>query len=179
MAQAYTEVRIIFQIAQPDSPVEQVVMTTAADGNHHNEFYCALTIVWLFGALAAPAQWLIRRWRFARSLRDARIITSGREFDALKRAQSRLFVNREIGLIASSQVREPGVWRVCCPVIVLPEGVADRLSDQEIEAVMMHELAHVLHKDNPIGILQIKPAMKDGQPVSVRGMLEFHFRLGK
>ncbi len=27
--------------------------------------------------------------------------------------------------------------------------------------------------------IRFKPAMKDGQPVSVRGMLEFHFRLGK
>src|SRR5262249_30046357 len=84
-----------------------------------------------------------------------RIITSGRELDALKRAQSRLFVNREIRLVASSQVCEPGVWRVRHPVIVFPEGVADRLSDEEIEAVITHELVHVLHRGNLIGSVQM------------------------
>lgn len=159
IATAYTEVRIIFQIAQPLSPAEQAVITDAATiaatADQHTEFHCALTIVWLLGVMAFTARWLIRRWRFARSLRDGRIITSGREFDALKRAQSWLFVNREIGLIASSQVCEPGVWRVRHPVIVSPEGVAGRLSDEEIEAVMMHELVHVLHRDNLIGSLQM------------------------
>jgi len=155
IATAYTEVRIIFQIAQSASPVEQTMAPNAAAANHHAEFYCALTIVWLFGALAAAASWLIRRWRFARSLRVARIVISGREFDALKRSQSRLSMNRKISLVASSQVCEPGVWRVRQPVIVLPEGVADRLSDEEIEAVMMHELVHALHRDNLIGTLQM------------------------
>lgn len=159
IATAYTEVRIIFQIAQPLSPVEQGVITDAATiaatANRHTEFYCALTTVWLLGAIAFTARWMIRRRRFARSLRGDRMITSGREFDALKRAQSWLFVNREIGLVASSQICEPGVWRIRRPVIVLPEGVAGRLSDEEIEAVMTHELVHVLHRDNLIGSLQM------------------------
>ncbi|MGH9937115.1 MAG: M56 family metallopeptidase [Blastocatellia bacterium] len=152
IASVYTEAQIIFQTAQPASPVAP---TTTASANHHAEFYCALTIFWLLGALAVAVRWLIRRWRFARSLRGDRIIASGREFEALKRAQSWLFVNRGIGLVASSQVCEPGVWRVRRPVIVFPEGIAGRLSDEEIEAVMMHELVHVLHRDNLIGSLQM------------------------
>ena len=159
IATAYTETRMIFHTAESISPVEQAVMTNtttvATTPNDHAEFYCALTIVWLLGVMAFIARWLLRRRHFARSLQSGRIITSGREFDALKRARSWLFVNREIGLVVSSQVREPGVWRVRHPVIVLPEGIAGRLSDEEIEAVMMHELVHVLHRDNLIGTLQM------------------------
>jgi beta-lactamase regulating signal transducer with metallopeptidase domain len=123
--------------------------------NHHAEIYCALTIVWLLGVTAFFVRWLIRRRRFSRSLRDAQIITSGREFDALRDVRSWLFVKCEIGLVISSQVREPGVWRVFHPVIVLPEGIAGRLGDKEIEAVIMHELVHVLHRDNLTGTLQM------------------------
>jgi len=159
VATAYTEAQVIFQPARSASPVEQPVMMNAAPvgmtANYHAEFYCALTIVWLLGVLAAPARWLIRRWRFARSLRGDQVITSGREFDALKRAQSRLPATREIGLVVSSQVCEPGLWRVRRPMIVLPEGVAGRLADEEIEAVMTHELIHALHRDNLIGNLQM------------------------
>ncbi|MGE0127316.1 MAG: TonB family protein [Blastocatellales bacterium] len=164
MAQAYTEVQIIFQIAQPASPAAQTLQADATRANQHPEFYCALTFVWLLGALAVVGRWLIRRWRFARLLRGDRIISSGREFDALTRAQSRLAMDRKIGLVVSSQICEPGVWRVRHPVIVLPEGVASRLSDEEVEAVMMHELVHVLHRDNLIGTLQM----------IVCGLLWFH-----
>ncbi|MGH9851272.1 MAG: TonB family protein [Blastocatellia bacterium] len=159
MATAYAEVRIIFQIAQPPASFAQTATANATAiataANHHAEFHCALTMVWLLGALAAAGRWLIRRQCFARSLRGDQVITSGREFNALKRAQSRLFVNCEISLVVSSQVREPGLWRARRPVIVLPEGIADRLSDEEIEAVMMHELVHALHRDNLIGTLQM------------------------
>ena len=159
IATAYAEAQIIFYFAEPISPVEQAVMTNSATGvttaNHQAEFYSALTIVWLLGAMAFTFQWLIRRRRFARSTRGGRIITSGREFDALKRARSWLFVNRDVGLVVSSRVCEPGVWLVRRPVIVLPEGVAGRLSDEEVEAVMMHELVHVLHRDNLIGSFQM------------------------
>ncbi|HKQ80310.1 MAG TPA: M56 family metallopeptidase [Blastocatellia bacterium] len=159
IATAYTETRMIFHTAEPVSPVERPVMTnavtTATAADYQAEFYYALTILWLLGASAFTVRWLIRRRCFARSLCGARIITSGREFDAFKRARSWLFVNRDVGLVVSSQIREPGVWRVWRPVIVLPEGVAGRLSDEEIEAVMMHELVHVMHRDNLIGTLQV------------------------
>ena len=106
IATAYAEAQIIFYFAEPISPVEQAVMTNSATGvttaNHQAEFYSALTIVWLLGAMAFTFQWLIRRRRFARSTRGGRIITSGREFDALKRARSWLFVNRDVGLVVSS-----------------------------------------------------------------------------
>src|SRR5262249_13696669 len=82
IATAYAEAQIIFYFAEPISPVEQAVMTSSATGvttaNHHAEFYSALTIVWLLGAMAFTFQWLIRRRRFARSTRGGRLITSRR-----------------------------------------------------------------------------------------------------
>jgi TonB family protein len=159
MSSAYAEVQILFQIAQPAPTVAQTpiftmtIMSTTAD--RHAEIYCALTIVWLLGASALTTRWLIRHRRFARSLRNARTVTAGREYDALRRAQSWLFVNREIRLVISSQVREPGVWGVQHPTVVFPRGVSDGLSDDEIATVMTHEVIHVWRRDNLIGALQM------------------------
>lgn len=64
-------------------------------------------------------------------------------------------VKREVALVVSPRVGEPGVWRWWRPVIVLPEGMAERQSDDEFEAVMMHELIHVRRSDNLLSTLQM------------------------
>ncbi|MCI0664069.1 MAG: M56 family metallopeptidase, partial [Acidobacteria bacterium] len=61
----------------------------------------------------------------------------------------------EISLIVSSQVCEPGVWRIWNPVVVLPDGMDERLSDEELEAVMMHELIHIQRRDNLLTTFQM------------------------
>src|SRR5215471_11701038 len=92
MSTAYAEVQILFQIAQPAPTVAQTpvftMTTVSTDASRHAEIYCALSIVWLLGAFAMAARWMIRRRRFAHSLRGDQTVTSGREYDALKRARA-------------------------------------------------------------------------------------------
>jgi hypothetical protein len=59
-----------------------------------------------------------------------------------------LFPHREIKLMAVPGLRNLGVWRVWRPIVLAPDGLAERLSDQELESVMMHELVHVIRYDN-------------------------------
>jgi uncharacterized protein (TIGR03435 family) len=43
---------------------------------------------------------------------------------------------------------EPGVVGIARPVLLLPEGIAERLTPPELEAVVAHELCHVRRRDN-------------------------------
>ena len=43
---------------------------------------------------------------------------------------------------------EPGVFGLFRPVLVLPEGIEDQLSDAQLQAVLAHELCHARHRDN-------------------------------
>lgn len=43
---------------------------------------------------------------------------------------------------------EPGVVGVFRPVLLLPDGIAERLTPAQLEAVMAHELCHVRRRDN-------------------------------
>jgi bla regulator protein BlaR1 len=43
---------------------------------------------------------------------------------------------------------EPGVVGLLHPVILLPEGIASRLSPSELKAVLAHELCHIRRRDN-------------------------------
>jgi beta-lactamase regulating signal transducer with metallopeptidase domain len=50
---------------------------------------------------------------------------------------------------------EPGVWGVWNPVIVFSEELSGHLTDSELEAVFLHELAHIKRHDNLLSSLQM------------------------
>ena len=43
---------------------------------------------------------------------------------------------------------EPGVFGVFRPVLLLPEGIAQRLTPDQLRAVVAHEMSHVRRRDN-------------------------------
>jgi len=149
----------IFQVAgQVTGPIPQLmspVIVTSAPISGHSELYCTVTVIWLLGAAAVFGVWFKRRRQFAQAVGAGRRVESGRELAVLRRAHAWLMVKREVALVVSPRVSEPGVWRIWRPVIMLPEGMAERLSDDEFEAVMMHELIHVRRSDNLLSTLQM------------------------
>ena len=120
----------------------------AAEGARHGELYCALTLLWLAGSLALACVWLRRRRAFVKGLRGGRESYAGREFEALERARARLGLKLDARLVLSEGRVGPGVWRTLRPVVVLPEEMAGQLDDEELEAVLLHELAHAERRDN-------------------------------
>ena len=129
-----------------------VVATTTSN---HKEIYFALTIVWLAGCLLLLLVWGIRRRKFLRSLKLGRSVRSGREWRVLTRARETLHLLGEVGLVISPMKIEPAVWRVWRPVVVMPESIANQLNDEELEAIMLHELVHIQRRDNLIANLQL------------------------
>src|SRR5262245_35281543 len=148
---------VFLQIAEP---VEQMAQSSAGAGR--NDAYRVLTALWLIGVVVCFARWGWRRRRLAAAVfagdevalgRDE--VETGRVAAMLEDLKSRLNVPRPVKLILSSKFAEPVVWRALRPVIVLPRGLAERLSDDELESVLAHELFHVKRLDNLFGSLQM------------------------
>ena len=110
--------------------------------------------LWLAGCALLALSWLRKSHALAASIRKGREVNTGREADALRRVKSNFGVSRDVRLVLTTAVSEPGVWGVLRPVVVLPDGVAERLDDAELETVFMHELAHVKRWDNLAGNFQ-------------------------
>jgi TonB family protein len=147
---------LVLRIAEP-VPVQAnaagpVVPASGARG--HSEIFCLLTLAWASGAGLLFAVWLVRRREFVRSVRGGAEAWSGREFEALGRARARLGLSTDVLLVLSEGGTEPGVWRTRRPVLVLPRSVAAQLEDEELETVLLHELAHVERRDNLWGNFQ-------------------------
>jgi beta-lactamase regulating signal transducer with metallopeptidase domain len=122
--------------------------------NDHRGIYLALTALWLAGCVTLLSAWGIRRRTFLRSLKLGSSVRSGREWQILVRARETLHLKQDIGLVISPLKIEPAVWRVWRPVVVMPDSIGSQLDDQELEAIMLHELVHIQRRDNLIGNLQ-------------------------
>jgi TonB family protein len=117
--------------------------------------YLVLSIIWVTACCTFLALWFRRRVQLSRAILAGQMTFSGREVEALKRVKIWLMIDRDVDLILSPRINEPGVWRVWNPVLVLPTGIADHLTEAELDTVIMHELFHVIRRDNLFGNLQM------------------------
>ncbi len=91
-----------------------------------------LLTFWAFGFSAVALFWFIR-WR---------------EVRATVRAASPLPLHSDISVLSSATLLEPGVFGIWRPLLILPEGIADRLEPAELETILAHEWCHIRRRDN-------------------------------
>src|SRR6185312_10120322 len=54
----------------------------------------------------------------------------------------------DLPTLSSPALLEPGVFGILRPVLLLPEGITDRLTSEHLSAILAHELCHVRRRDN-------------------------------
>jgi len=109
------------------SPAVQV-----AAGSSSHSLPVILLGVWLCGFVVSLGFW----FRWWRQIRIAR-----------KRAMP-LALGLPIPVRSSPDRLEPGVVGIFKPVLLLPEGIAERLTPEQLRAVLAHEMCHVRRCDN-------------------------------
>jgi bla regulator protein blaR1 len=95
--------------------------------------------IWIVGCAVVLVMW-IREWRgWRRILRTASPVTMG----------------IPIPVFSTTARVEPGVVGIFRPVLLLPEGIRERLTDKQFEAILAHELCHVRRRDNLTALLHM------------------------
>ena len=92
----------------------------------------ALLTLWACGVIIVLSVWAVRWARLRLIVRDARAMPS---VDALR-------------VKSTTALLEPGLVGVWQPVLLLPEGIVERLSPREMDAIVAHELCHYRRRDN-------------------------------
>ncbi len=135
--------------SQPDSRVE---IPAARFADRAGVVARAVTItavaIWLCGSALIVANWLIRWRRVGMTVRSGGAIDDDRVpalLRGIERTQGRL---RPVDLVLSDTTVEPGVFGIVKPILLWPRSLSAHLSDQQIEAILAHELAHVRYRDN-------------------------------
>ena len=73
----------------------------------------------------------------------------------LARLLTRMQVGRRVRLLQSAIVESPLVVGVVKPIIIFPTGLLTQLSPEQIEAVLIHELAHICRHDYLVNLVQV------------------------
>ncbi len=105
---------------------------TATPVTEHPAWLGLLIAIWLLGLFALAAFWFLR-WR--------RLL-------AIVGSATPLAFDAPIPVRSTQLLLEPGLVGIWRPVILLPEGIAHRLSRTEIDAILAHELCHLRRRDN-------------------------------
>ncbi|MCL2641847.1 MAG: M56 family metallopeptidase, partial [Phycisphaerales bacterium] len=110
-------------------------------------------LVWLIGVLVLSL-WHVSGWMLLRRIRRCARPVEGQLAVLFQRLLKRLGVRHAVRLLESSAVRTPVVIGVLRPVILFPASVMSGLSVAQIEAILVHELAHVRHWDCLVRMVQ-------------------------
>jgi len=106
-----------------------------------------LAAIWVLGCAVILRRWIARWLRLANTVRHAAPITTDREVEIFDRV-ARNIRSEHAPIVATSSTLEPGVVGIFRPVLLLPEGIADRLTDAQLESIFAHELCHARRRDN-------------------------------
>jgi bla regulator protein blaR1 len=107
-----------------------------------------LITIWFAGAVGVLGLWLLRCRRIARVIRSAAPLSDARVIGALDRIARARGVRESVRAVASETTLEPGIFGLARPVLIWPQGISVRLSEEQIEAILVHELCHVARRDN-------------------------------
>ena len=91
-----------------------------------------LFTVWMFGFFASLLWWLTRWLQIRRVVHLARPLN----------------LNVPMRVVQHQGQWEPGVFGIFKPVLLLPEGITDRLSTEHVQSLLAHEWCHVRRCDN-------------------------------
>ncbi len=57
-------------------------------------------------------------------------------------------VAADVPVLLSSSLIEPGIFGIFRPVLLMPDGILERLSPEQMQAIVAHEMCHVRRRDN-------------------------------
>jgi uncharacterized protein (TIGR03435 family) len=107
-----------------------------------------LAAIWAVGFLIVIGVWLAGWRQVAAILRNSHPDSGGRENAILGRIRERMRIKSPVALLVSQSAMEPGVIGIFHSMLLWPNGISESLGEDQVEAIIAHELAHVSRRDN-------------------------------
>jgi uncharacterized protein (TIGR03435 family) len=121
---------------------------------HSEEFLSWVVMVWLAGALVLWVR-LAGGWVVAARMRSMLVRRAPPEWqERFRTLGTQIGVSRSVRLLVSALVQVPTVVGWLRPMVLVPVGALGGLPADHLEALLLHELAHIRRHDYLINILQ-------------------------
>ena len=122
----------VTQVAQPFIAVQFVDATPASLASHPSLWLSLVLLAWACGVVVVLLRFACGWRRVNRAKRSARLID----------------IRADVPVLATRELIEPGIFGIFRPVLLLPEGILDRLTVEQLRTIVSHEMAHVRRHDN-------------------------------
>lgn len=124
---------VMEQVTQPFGQTQLLGAGSAPPAMYSADFLRAVLIaVWLSGALVIAI-------RFGRAWAKV---------NAAKRSAKPLNLKADVPVLSLRASIEPGIFGIFRPVLLLPDGILEQLTAEQMRAIMAHEMCHVRRRDN-------------------------------
>jgi bla regulator protein BlaR1 len=124
---------VMEQVTQPfTQPGLAVNQSLGPDGHGAYTLLILLIGIWAFGSAVVAVRWGLN-WR---RIRDAARTASPQNLAA------------GVPVLATSSLLEPGIFGIVRPVLLLPYGIMNRLTQAQTDTIVAHEMCHVRRRDN-------------------------------
>ncbi|MHC4345541.1 MAG: M56 family metallopeptidase, partial [Planctomycetota bacterium] len=110
-------------------------------------------LAWL-AAVAAMLLLLVQRMFFVRGLVAQSKPAGGNMLEVFERCRRQMGVRRQVGLKLSPVAASPSVCGLFKSIILIPEGLAEKLNSQHLKSILLHEMAHIKRGDLWVSFVQ-------------------------
>jgi beta-lactamase regulating signal transducer with metallopeptidase domain len=105
-----------------------------------------LPLIWLAGAIGGFCWTITAHWQFCRRVRKHPICQDARLLHLWRACCRQARVRRNVPIVVLDFIRQPAVMGTIYPKLLLPAD-ATSFTDEQLQLVMLHELAHVRRCD--------------------------------
>ncbi|RVT98315.1 hypothetical protein EOD41_16080 [Mucilaginibacter limnophilus] len=134
------------------SPVSRVVNQPDSYQYIIKQYLPYITVVYLIGLLLNALK-LCFAWRNIIQVKRSLTVVDELQ-QAVKTYTEQLNISKNVSVNISRMVDVPGVIGFMKPIILLPVTLSTSLSSAEVEAILLHELAHIKRNDYLFNLLQ-------------------------
>lgn len=113
-----------------------------------------LAMIWIFGAMLMMVKFSTSLF-YVQTLRNTGLIDVNEEFDLLfKELVAKCGIKRNVGLFESELITSPLTIGHFKPLVLVPIGMLSNLNTEQVEAILLHELAHIRRHDYMLNLIQ-------------------------
>ncbi len=123
-------------------------------GNYFNKHYILIVSIW-FVLFLLKSLYMAGNIIYMQRVRRYNVFTPSAVWqDKLTSLCEKLQIKKAVQLLESGYLKVPVVIGYFKPVILIPVGMLAGIAPAQIEAVLLHELAHIKRSDNFVNFLQ-------------------------
>jgi beta-lactamase regulating signal transducer with metallopeptidase domain len=117
------------------------------------KFVRALPALWLIGTLLIAGYVFMRSISLWRTVKRERPITDSEILDLLEDCKMQMGIETILAVVVSDRIKSPALFGFIRPRLLLPQGMLETYSLEELRYIFIHELGHLKQRDIYLGWL--------------------------